>query len=197
MMKSSALPIAIATAGLLAIPTGAPAQEKEGMAAADAAYMAAAAPGPQHAAMAAIAGSYRAEVKTWMDPAADPIVSEGKTEFKMVLGGRYLIQHYTGSMMGQEFEGMGITAYDNLAKQYVSTWVDNMGTGIMVTKGNYDASGKVLTAMGDVLDPATGAPLTVKSVSTTVSEDEHLFEMYMVVGGQEMKTLEITYTRTM
>ncbi len=33
--------------------------------------------------------------------------------------------------MGMPFEGMGIDGYDNLAKQYVSTWVDNMGTGIM------------------------------------------------------------------
>ncbi|NNG16401.1 MAG: DUF1579 domain-containing protein [Gemmatimonadales bacterium] len=197
MSKFSALLTAIAAVGLLVIPAGAEAQEKEGMAAADAAYMAAAAPGPQHAAMAAIAGSYRADVKTWMDPTADPIVSTGKTEFKMILGGRYLVQHYAGSMMGQEFEGMGITAYDNLDKQYVSTWVDNMGTGIMVTKGNYDESGKILTTVGEVIDPATGVPLTVKSVSTTISEDVHRFEMYMVVGGQEVKTLEATYTRTM
>lgn len=197
MSKFSGLLATIAAIGLAVIPAGTEAQEKEGMAAADAAYMAAAAPGPQHAAMAAIEGSYRAEIKTWMDPTVDPVISTGKTEFKMILGGRYLVQHYAGSMMGQEFEGMGITAYDNLENQYVSTWVDNMGTGIMVTKGNYDESGKVLTTMGEVIDPATGAPLTVKSVSTTISEDEHLFEMYMVVGGQEVKTLEATYTRTM
>jgi hypothetical protein len=197
MSKFSALLTAFAATGLVVIPAGVQAQEKEGMAAADVAYMAAAAPGPQHAAMAAIEGSYHADVKTWMDPTADPVVSSGKTEFKMILGGRYLVQHHSGSMMGQQFEGIGLTAYDNLAKQYVSTWVDNMGTGIMVTKGNYDASGKVLTAMGEVIDAATGAPVTVKSVSTTVSEDEHRFEMFIIQGDQEIKNLDITYTRTM
>jgi hypothetical protein len=197
MPRTSTLLAVMAAAGLAVIPAGAQAQEKEGMAVADAAYMAAAAPGPQHAAMAAMAGSYRAEVKTWMDPTADPVVSSGKTEFKMILGGRYLVQHYAGSMMGQQFEGLGLTAYDNLGKQYVSTWVDNMGTGIMVTKGNYDASGKVLTTMGEVIDAATGAPVTVKSVSTTVSEDEHRFEMFIIQGDQEIKSLDITYTRTM
>ena len=105
MGRCKALLAAIAVAGLAAIPAGANAQEKEGMAAAEAAYMAAAAPGPQHAAMAAMAGSYRADVKSWMDPTADPVVSSGKTEFKMILRGRYLVQHYSGSMMGQEFEG--------------------------------------------------------------------------------------------
>jgi hypothetical protein len=79
--KSRALLAAIAAVGLLVIP--AEAHEKEGMAAADAAYMAAAAPGPEHAAMAAIEGSYRADTKTWMDPTADPIISSGTTEFKM------------------------------------------------------------------------------------------------------------------
>lgn len=197
MGRCKALLAAIAVAGLAAIPAGANAQEKEGMAAAEAAYMAAAAPGPQHAAMAAMAGSYRADVKSWMDPTADPVVSSGKTEFKMILGGRYLVQHYSGSMMGQEFEGIGLTAYDNLQKQYVSTWVDNMGTAIMITKGNYDESGKVLTTMGELIDAATGAPVTVKSVSTTVSEDELRFEMFIIQGDQEMKNLEITYTRTM
>lgn len=197
MSKFSTLLAAIAAVGLAVVPAGVDAQEKEGMAAAEAAYLAAAAPGPQHAAMAAMAGSYRADVKSWMDPTADPVVSSGKTEFKMILGGRYLVQHYSGSMMGQEFEGIGLTAYDNLKKQYVSTWVDNMGTGIMVTKGNYDESGKVLTTMGELIDPATGAPVTVKSVSTTVSEDEHRFEMFIIQGDQEMQNLEITYTRTM
>lgn len=197
MRRFYALLATIAVAGLAAIPASANAQEKEGMAAAHAAYMAAATPGPNHAGMAAMAGHYRADVKVWMDPTADPVVSTGKTEFKMILGGRYLVQHYSGSMMGQPFEGMGLTAYDNLEKQYVSTWVDNMGTGIMVTKGNYDAYGKVLTSSGEVIDAESGAPVTVKTVSTTVSENEHRFEMFIIQGDQEMKNLDITYTRTM
>ena len=49
---------------------------------------------------------------------------------KMLLDGRFLQQEFTGEMMGQPFSGVGINAYDNLRKRYVTTWIDTMGTGI-------------------------------------------------------------------
>jgi hypothetical protein len=40
------------------------------------------------------------------------------------------------------FEGRGTEAYDNITKQYVNTWIDNMGTGIMHSTGPCQDAGK-------------------------------------------------------
>ena len=45
-------------------------------------------------------------------------------------------------MMGMPFQGMSTMAYDNGKKTFMSTWIDNMGTGILETEGTYDAGTK-------------------------------------------------------
>ena len=37
-----------------------------------------------------------------------------------------------GKMKKTEFKGMSIDAYDNVKQKFVSTWIDNMGTGVMM-----------------------------------------------------------------
>jgi hypothetical protein len=34
------------------------------------------------------------------------------------------------------FEGISTLGYDNAKKTFFSTWIDNMGTGMMVMEGN-------------------------------------------------------------
>ena len=34
------------------------------------------------------------------------------------------------------FKGTGIEGYDNGKKKFVGTWMDNMGTGIMMSEGD-------------------------------------------------------------
>lgn len=57
-------------------------------------------PGPEHALLTRLAGTWDATMKSWMDPAQPPMVSTGSSEQQMVLGGRFLRQEYTGEMMG-------------------------------------------------------------------------------------------------
>ena len=68
---------------------------------------------------------------SWMAPGADPMVMDGTSENRWVMGGRYLEQRFNGNFMGMPFEGIGYTGYDNVKKQYWGTWMDNMSTGMM------------------------------------------------------------------
>ena len=74
--------------------------------------------------------------------------SAGTAEMKMLLDGRFLQQEFTGDMMGQPFSGIGIDGYDNLAKKYVSTWIDTMGTRIFSMEGKASGDGKTITQKG-------------------------------------------------
>ena len=160
-----------------------------------AAYMAAATPGAEHGRLAAMTGKYTVTVKWWMDPSAEPQVSTASVERKMILGGRYLVAKHDGQVMGQPFEGMGMTAYDNVEQQYVSTWMDTMGTGIMRMTGNFDAYGKVLTMWGESMDPYTKKATKMK-ITTIVTDTGEVSEMYMIGDdGSEWKMMEFTLTK--
>jgi uncharacterized protein DUF1579 len=159
-------------------------------------WLAASTPGAPHKALATLEGSWTAKVKTWMAPGAPPESSDGTAEQKMLLGGRFLEQHYSGSMMGQPFQGVGHTGYDNLKKKYVATWIDSMGTMTMVTEGTADATGKVITSTGTIDDVMTGKPAKIKTVVTIVDPDHHTYEMWAPgPDGKAYKNVEVQYSR--
>jgi hypothetical protein len=124
----------------------------------------------------------------------EPMTSEGQSELKLMLGDRYLEEHATGNMGGMQFEGHGITGYDNAKKMYVFSWVDNMGTGIMNGTGSYDEAKKMLTmkSTGTGMD---GKPATYRSTMTFPDDNTMLFTMFTVEKGKEKKMMEMTYTR--
>lgn len=161
------------------------------------AWMAYATPGDAHKAMAKSEGNWDGEVSMWMAPGAPPMSNKSTATNKMAMGGRYQVSSFSGSFMGQPFEGMGIMGYDNTKKAYVSTWVDNMGTGIMHMEGTADASGKVVTMTGKMTDPSTGRDCDVKEVLTFTDDDHHTMEMYGPdpATGKQFKNMEIKFTR--
>src|SRR5688572_7867388 len=93
------------------------------------AWLKASTPGEQHKLLSQLTGNWDHTVKWWMSADGQPEVSKGRTVNGMIMGGRYLKQSATGTSMGQPFEGMGISGYDNTKEQFTSMWIDNMGTG--------------------------------------------------------------------
>jgi hypothetical protein len=153
-------------------------------------------PGKEHERLKALAGEFDAEVKWWMAPGGEAQSSKGKEKGEMILGGRYLQTHYQGEMMGKPFAGTMIMGYDNLKKKYLSTWVDNTSTGIMLAEGTADESGKVITMVAEIQDAATGKMEKFKQVTKIVDDKTHSFEMIvMPPGAPEFKVMEIRYKR--
>lgn len=150
-------------------------------------------PGPVHQQFAKMAGNWTAIVTQSMG--GQESKSEGTATYEMVLGGRYLHSSFKGTVMGMPLEGMGLDAYDNATKEYISLWVDNMGTGVMYMKGKMDDETKLITYWGSMVDPMTGKDQKVKTVMKEIDEDHVNFEMYTVENGQETKSMQIDYTR--
>jgi hypothetical protein len=152
--------------------------------------------GDAHKKMQQMVGSWTTMTKMWMQPGAPPSEVTGQAEVKSIMGGRYLEEHFTATMMGKPFEGMGLTGYDNAKKAYVGTWIDSMGTGIMMSTGTLDASGKVMTSTGTEMDAMTGKEKTMKIVDKWEGDKKHVAEFFSKgPDGKEMKMMEITYTK--
>lgn len=154
-------------------------------------------PGTPHSHLGPLAGTFDVKVDSWMEMGAPVTSSTGRSENRMIFGGRYLEQRFTGTFMEQPFEGVGYMGYDNVKKQYFSTWIDSMSTMMMTTTGKADAAGRILTFSGECADPATGKAQSIRSVVTVNGPNQHVFEMWGpdMKTGKEYKTMVITYTR--
>jgi hypothetical protein len=157
------------------------------------AYMA---PSEAHKMLAAEEGKWNNEMTFWMGADGEPTKATSTAEIKMILGGRYQEANYKGDVMGMPFEGRATTAFDNATKEVVSTWIDNMGTGMMVMRGTYDDASKTITSTGTMVDPMTGKERKVREVYTIIDDNTRKMEMFETVdGGEEYKSMEIVMKR--
>lgn len=153
-------------------------------------------PGKMHDFLAKNAGEWKTTIKLWMGPGTEPIVSEGTSVSEMILGGRYLQSKHSGTIMGMPMMGLGIDAYDNGKKIFVSTWYDNMGTGVMVLTGTYNEAAKTMSLSGVSYDPASGKDVKVREVQKFVKDGHIIMEMYMGTDAGEFKSMEIEMIKT-
>ena len=159
-----------------------------------------------HKLLGDLAGTWNYTVKFWMsgDPTSKPQESKGTAVRKAIMGGRFYSIDVSGNMQmpGPDgkmkdfaFKGMGLEGYDNVKKKFVGTWVDNMGTGLMISEGAYDPASKTFTYTGEY-EGIPGMKQQIREVVKLVDKDHHTFEWYENRGGQEVKTMEINYTRS-
>ena len=188
---------ALSLLALTAVPAMAQDKPKEGAPAMGGPEMEAAmkamSPGENHKHIARYAGDWTFTNKMWMDPSQPPAESTGTMHGETILDGRYVQTVWKGNMMGMPFEGRGIDGYDNLAKQYVGSWIDNLGTGIIHFTGTCENGGKVCTMKGDMLDPMTGQKSYMRTVTTWTDDKNFKFEMFgpLPDTGKEVKMMEM------
>jgi hypothetical protein len=153
-------------------------------------------PGAMHKWMEKTNGTWEAEVSQWMDPAAPPTKAKAVNVQSSALGGRYVIGKFSSTMMGQPMEGISTMAYDNAKKEFTSTWIDNMGTGIVHMSGTYDEATKTLNLKGHQTDPMTGKDTDIREEMKMIDDDTYTMTMYGAgMDGKEMKFMEGTFKR--
>jgi hypothetical protein len=151
-------------------------------------------PGPEHAMLANTIGEWEGKISMWEDPNQPPQTSIGTANYESIFDGRYIIGKFSGNMMGMPFSGMEIDGYDNVKNVFFSSWIDNMGTGIMYVEGTYDKSSNTFTYKGETVGPM-GNKIKVRELITIIDKDHSKFEMFMDMGTGEQKSMEINYSR--
>ncbi|MFH1143652.1 MAG: DUF1579 family protein [Candidatus Eisenbacteria bacterium] len=75
-------------------------------------------------------------------------------------------------------------------------WVDNMGSGQMVMRGQMDPAGKVMTMTASFLDPLSKVEMAMRTVTTYDNPDRYVSEFFLTMpGGSEFKNMEMTGQR--
>ena len=161
------------------------------------ACMAAREPGKMHAYLASEAGVWNGKTTMYM-PGADPVTSECVSTITPMMDGRFTKCEIKGDMPGMgPFDGFGIYGFDNVSKKFVSSWIDNQGTGMMTGTGELSEDGKVLTWKFAFNCPLTKKPAVMREIETKTSPTTKRFEMFGPdpKTGKEMKMMTIEFTK--
>jgi hypothetical protein len=154
-------------------------------------------PGDMHKWLAKWDGTWTGEVTSYMGAEGQPSKSTATMTNKMIMNGLYQMSDYSGTMMGQPFQGHGILAYDNAKKEFVNTWIDNMGSGVLVMRGSLDTTNNVLSIKGTQTDPVTGKDAMIREEVRFIDDNTHSFTMWGEMNGKEHKFMDATFKRKM
>ena len=166
-------------------------------------------PGPQHAMLNRLVGSWNAESKYWMEPGAQPETSRGTMTMRSIMDGHYLQGDYRGSyqmpgpdgkMMEKHFTGLMLWGYSNADKEYQSVWLDSDSTAIFDSEGRAGSDSRVIEMTGDGMGPDMAGNVVEQKMwlkTTITSDDRFVQEFWGECGGRpKFKTMEIVYTRS-
>jgi hypothetical protein len=160
--------------------------------------MAAGTPGKEHAHLVEGAGKWKAETTMWMTPDGPPMKSAGTSTVTPMMDGRYVKVEMEGEMPGMgPYHGFGIYGYDNVAKEFVSIWVDNHSTGIMKGTGKLSDDGKKLAWDFKAHCPIADKMVTMREIETITGPNTKTLEMWGAdpKSGKEYKMMSIALTR--
>ncbi len=157
-------------------------------------------PGPEHELLASLEGSWKQEIRLWMSPGAEPLISAGKTVNRMILGGRFLQCHSEAGEGEMRMESLTIMGHDNRSGEYTLIGLDTWGTYYITASGSLDHGSSVITMSGRNADPIMGFEQVYDIVVRLVNEDKYVIEVIfrnpeMTGGADEFKMVEIINTR--
>jgi hypothetical protein len=184
----------IAASALLALGLAVPAVA---LPASTAALDAAMAPGPEHARLNDLVGTFDVVISIWVTPASTPIVSNGAAVSKWVLDGRYVQTSLSGYVDGQPYSAIGYAGYDNAGKVYQASWMDNESTAQTWYQGGFVAGSKSAVMTAATVNPVSGKAETLELRMTIDKDGNHVTELWGTGGGAKVfKMMELRYLRS-
>jgi hypothetical protein len=89
-----------------------------------------------------------------------------------------------------------MNGYDRVSSKHFNIWLDNAGTGYLLSTGEASKDGKTMTFKGSSKDPMANQMMHYRMVQTITGDNTFTFTMYQNPEGKpETKAMEMLYTR--
>ena len=149
-----------------------------------------------HHFLAQLVGGWIGTTKLWAEP--DVLTDESPVQgsFQLVLGGRFALYLYQGSVQGEPEQGIFTFGYNTLSDQYEASWVDSWhnNTAIMFCVGSAKENG--FFVLGSYPDPNGGPDWSWRTEVELVDNDHLIITAYNIhPEGGEAKATESRLTR--
>jgi hypothetical protein len=143
-------------------------------------------------------GTWEGIARTWFEPDKIGDESPVKGSMRLILGGRFILHEYKGSMGGKPLEGMAIYGYHLGLGKFQTAWIDSFhnGSAIMFSEGKKGE--KDFNVMGSYayVTPEMEQHWGWRTEIKIVSDSEVLITAYNVSPeGEEAKATELRYQK--
>lgn len=165
-------------------------------------------PGPGHAALASLAGTWRVQMGVYaaLGRSADaaPITSDDLiTRRQWVAGGRYLEDTTQGTLAESRYWRRGWLGYDNMVARYEWVTIDETNAGMMYYASRPGSGPRTdIDLLGTFVDQGVageafvGKTVPMRTVIRIEGRDRHVIELYFTPpGSKEALATRMVYTR--
>jgi len=149
-----------------------------------------------HDRLAAMVGEWEGPARTWFEPDVLGDEARWRGSIRLALGGLFAIHEYTGTICGEQLEGMAIIGYNRMRKRYEMAWIDNNhnGSALMYCIGGTAAEAP--SVLGSYTDPSGGPDWGWRTTLEMPDENTLVITAYNIPpGGEDAKAIETVYPR--
>jgi hypothetical protein len=146
-----------------------------------------------HHSLKAMEGKWKGTTRVWFEPGSEPDVSETIGITRTVLGGRFLLHEYTGSLQGKPIEGMAIFGYSIGDGKLQCAWIDSFHNGTAIMFSQNEKIGLPYSVTGYY---GKDTPWGWRTEITTDGENTLTITMYNIEPGEkEQLAVKTVYHR--
>ena len=151
-------------------------------------------PGPEHARLTAMAGTWDVDMTFRFRPDGPPVAVKATSTIRPVLGGLFIEESIEGALNGTPFTTLAWTGFNTSTRQYEATRIASTNTARIAETGTYDERTKQFELKADY--PLAGETWHQRTVIQQSSPDAMTATSYLSFGNvPEWKAVEIKYSR--
>ena len=152
------------------------------------------APGPEHARLTALCGTWDVELAFWFKPGAAGVTSKGTSTIRPLFDGLFVEEKIEGALNGAPFTTLSWTGFNAATHQYEATRIASTNTIRIAETGAWDEQARQFELQAAY--SLAGDTWTQRTVIQPTSADAMIVASYLSFGKvPEWKGVEIKYTR--
>jgi hypothetical protein len=152
------------------------------------------APGPEHARLTAMCGTWDVELTFWFQPGRPGIPVKGTSTIRPLFDGTFIEEKIEATLNGAPVTSMAWTGYNTDSKKYEATRIASTNTARIAETGVFDEKTGQFELKAEF--PLAGDTWHQRTVIQQQSADAMTAASYLSFGAvPEWKAVEIKYTR--
>jgi hypothetical protein len=151
-------------------------------------------PGPEHARLTALSGTWDVELTFWFQPGTPVVTTKGTSTIQSLLGGLFIEERIEGLLNGTPFTTLSWTGFNTSTHEYEATRIASTNTIRIAENGVWDEQSRHFELKGSY--QLAGDTWTQRTVIQPISADTMVVASYLSFGKvPEWKAVEIRYKR--